>query len=53
MDKKLFQMAKARERERAIEDGFYDGRYRPKVYKDKKKEEKKYKNRRYFDDIDE
>jgi hypothetical protein len=49
MNKKLFQMAKAKERERAVEDGFYDGRYRTKVQKDKKKEQKKYQNKRFFD----
>ena len=45
-------MAKEKERERAIEDGFYDGRYRTKVIKDKKKEQKKYQNRNYFGDLD-
>ena len=43
-------MAKAKERERAIEDGFYDGRFRTRIQKDKKKEEKKYRNRQFFDE---
>lgn len=50
MNKKLFQKAKARERERAIEDGFYDGRFKTKIVKDKKKEEKRQRNRRFFDE---
>jgi len=52
MNKKLFQMAKGRERERAVEDGFYDGRFRTKVSKDKKKEQKKHQNKKYFDDLE-
>lgn len=50
MNKKLFQMAKAQERERAIEDGFYDGRFKTKVVKDKKKSEKRKWNKRYYDE---
>lgn len=43
-------MAKARERERAIEDGFYDGRYKTKVSKLKNKEEKRRQNKRFLDE---
>ena len=47
-------MAKARQREQAIEDGFYDGRFRTKVIEDKKKQqrlqEKKHRNKRYYDE---
>jgi hypothetical protein len=53
MDKKLFKMAKGSNRQKAIDDGFYDGRFRPKVVPDKKvKEErksKKHKNRSFDD----
>lgn len=45
-------MAKGRERDRAIEDGFYDGRFRTKVAKDKKREQKKHQNKKYLDDLD-
>ncbi len=43
-------MSKARQRDNAIEDGFYDGRFRTKVVEDKKKKQerqsaKKWKNR--------
>jgi hypothetical protein len=55
MDKKLFNMAKGSNRQKAIDDGFYDGRFRPKVVLDKKVKEqrksKKHKNRS-FDDME-
>jgi len=34
----LIRKSKARERLRSIEAGFYDGRYKPKVIKDKRRE---------------
>lgn len=37
---------KAQERKRRIEAGFFDGRFRPRKVKDKKKQENKYKARR-------
>ena len=53
MDKKLFNMAKGSNRRKAIDDGFYDGRFRPKVVPDKKVKEqrksKKHKNRSFDD----
>jgi hypothetical protein len=53
MDRKLFKMAKGSNRQKAIDDGFYDGRFRPKVVPDKKvKEERKsrkHKNRSFDD----
>jgi len=53
MNKKLFNMAKAKQRENAKEAGFYDGRFRTKVVEDKKKKQerqsaKKWKNRDIF-----
>jgi hypothetical protein len=57
MNKKLFNMAKAKQRERAIDDGFYDGRFRTKVVEDKKKKaqrlsNKHNRNKNYFTDDD-
>ena len=52
MNKTLLNMAKARQREQAIEDGYYDGRFRTKVVKDKKKQEKKHRNKRFFDHLE-
>jgi len=46
MNEELFNMAKGRERESAKEQGFFDGRFRPKVIKDKKKEDSKKKSRK-------
>jgi hypothetical protein len=46
MEEKLVNMAKARERESAKEQGFFDGRFRHKVMKDKKKEYSRKKSRR-------
>lgn len=40
-EKKLFQQSKKRERENAIAAGFYDGRFKQKVVKDKRKEQSK------------
>ncbi len=50
-------MAKAKQRERAIDDGFYDGRFRTKVVEDKKKKaqrlsNKHNRNKNYFTDDD-
>ena len=58
MNKRLFNMAKARQRDNAIADGFYDGRFREKVVEDKKKkqqrmEAKRYKNQRFLDEGEE
>jgi hypothetical protein len=36
-----FQTAKKLQRKLAMQQGFYDGRFRPKVVTDKKKEEEK------------
>jgi hypothetical protein len=41
MNKKLFKMAKASDRELRIEAGFFDGRFAPKQYADRKKKAKK------------
>jgi len=43
MNKKLFNMAKATERVNAIEAGFYDGRFRPRIVEDKRKKADRYK----------
>lgn len=48
MNKKLFKLAKAKNREKAIEDGFYDGRFKEKTFVDKKRkalDQIKHKNR--------
>ena len=50
-------MAKAKQRERAIDDGYYDGRFRTKVVEDKKKKAerlagKRGRNKNYFTDDD-
>lgn len=42
-------MAKAANRKQALEQGYYDGRFRTKVVKDKRRE-KKYRNKRFFDE---
>jgi len=57
MNKKLYNMAKAKQRERAIDDGYYDGRFRTKVVEDKKKKaerlaSKRGRNKNYFTDDD-
>ena len=41
-NKKLYQLAKERERERAIKDGFYDGRFRNRI----KQSDKSYKRKK-------
>lgn len=46
MNKELFNMAKEAERESAKNQGFFDGRFRSRVVKDKKKEESKKKSRK-------
>jgi len=38
--------ARALQRKLAMQQGFYDGRFKPKVVKDKKKEERRRKARR-------
>jgi len=43
MNDKLFNMAKAEERERAKAAGFYDGRFRPRVIEDKRKRPARHK----------
>ena len=43
MNKKLFNMAKATERVNAIEAGFYDGRFRPRIVEDKRKKAARHK----------
>ena len=43
MNEKLFNMAKATERANAIEAGFYDGRFRPRVVEDKRKKAPRHK----------
>ncbi len=45
MKDKLLKLAKGRERESAKEQGFFDGRFRPRVIKDKKKEKSRKKSR--------
>ena len=52
MNKRLFNMAKASDRERAKEAGYYDGRFRPRVQDTKKQKEKRQsgKNKKWFDD---
>lgn len=44
MNKQLLKMQHERERQNRIEQGFYDGRFAPKVIKNKKKE---FKNKYY------
>jgi len=48
MNDRLFNMAKAEERERAIEAGFYDGRFRARVIPDKRQKPPRHK-RNYKD----
>lgn len=43
MNNRLFNMAKAEERQRAIDAGFYDGRYRARVIPDKRNKRPKHK----------
>ncbi len=47
-------MAKAENRDRAIEDGYYDGRFRPKTQDTKKQKMAKRngKNKKWFDEED-
>jgi hypothetical protein len=47
---KLIKLNKGSRREQALKDGAYDGRFSPRVIKDKKKEENKYKSRKKIDD---
>lgn len=47
MNKKLFNMAKAEERKRAIEAGFYDGRFCSRVIPDKRQKDPKHKQNDY------
>jgi hypothetical protein len=44
-----FETAKRLQRKLAMQQGFYDGRFRPKVVKDKKKEEEKKLARKKID----
>ncbi len=44
MNKKLFNMAKASDRERAKEAGYYDGRFRHRVQDTKKQKQQKRNN---------
>ena len=41
MNKELFNMAKEAERESAKNQGFFDGRFRSRVVKDKKRKNRK------------
>ena len=41
MNEKVFKMAKADQRRQRIEDGFFDGRFAPKQFMDRKKNAKK------------
>ena len=52
MNKRLFNMAKASNRERAKDDGFYDGRFRSKVQDTKKQKQQRRneKNKNWFDE---
>lgn len=54
MNKRLFNMAKAGSREKAIDDGYYDGRFRPKTQDTKKQKEKRRsgKNKNWHDEED-
>lgn len=42
----LRKIEMGKQRKNAQEQGFYDGRFAPKVFKDKKKEENRYKCRK-------
>lgn len=44
---KLRKIELSKNRKEAQEQGFYDGRFAPKVFKDKRKEEDKYKCRSF------
>ena len=44
---KLRMLEKGRIRQESVEQGFYDGRFAPKVIKDKRKESIKYACRSY------
>ena len=46
----LHKMAKASQREQAMEDGFYDGRFRPRVVTPKPHKSLKHKGRRFDED---
>ena len=50
MKDKLLKLAKGRERYSAKEQGFFDGRFRPRVIKDKKKEKSRKKSRERHSD---
>ncbi len=50
MNKRLFNMAKASDRERAKEAGYYDGRFRPRTQDTKKQKAQKRKNNRDWSD---
>ena len=52
VNKRLFNMAKASDRERAKEAGYYDGRFRPRTQDTKKQKEKRQsgKNKNWFND---
>lgn len=41
MNEKVFKMAKADQRQQRILDGFFDGRFAPKQFVDRKKKAKK------------
>jgi hypothetical protein len=43
----LHKMAKASQRENAIQDGYYDGRFRPRVIADKRNKPVKHKKKLY------
>lgn len=47
---KLHKMAKASQRENAIQDGYYDGRFRPKVVADKRNKPVKHRKDLYGED---
>ena len=53
MNKKLFNMAKASDRERAKEAGYYDGRFHPRIQDTKKQnQQKRSKNKNWFNEED-
>ena len=46
-------MAKSKNREKALDDGFYDGRYRPRTQDTKKqKAEKRKNNKNWYNEED-
>lgn len=46
----LHKMAKASQRDQAIKDGFYDGRFRPRTVVPKPQKQLKHKGKQFDDD---